>query len=258
MRATAATPVAIAEQALPVAVGDVVRGARLVAAESLEDERDAPLQLIARQVAQVDAVEQDAALVGVVEAGQQLHQRRLAGAVLAHQRDRLAGRDVQVDAAQRRLGGAGIAEVDVAQLDLGAAHRRQRCLRRVIVARARVEEVDDVGDVQRLAERRGAELHERLERLAHARARRAEDRQVADAEAAVQRPPADVDEGGVDRRRADGDELRAARRSRAGRERQSWPRNSSIRARKRAVSSGARRSSCTSPADVAPVRLLTK
>ena len=48
-------------------------------------------QLVEVVVAQVVAVEQDAALVGVVEARQQLHQRGLAGAVLAHQRQHLAG-----------------------------------------------------------------------------------------------------------------------------------------------------------------------
>ena len=41
------------------------------------------------------------ALGGVVEAGHELGERRLAGAGLADQRDRLAGRDREVDVAQR-------------------------------------------------------------------------------------------------------------------------------------------------------------
>ena len=43
-------------------------------------------------LAEVVAVEQDAALVGVVEPRQQLDQGGLAGAVLAHQRQHLARR----------------------------------------------------------------------------------------------------------------------------------------------------------------------
>ena len=42
-------------------------------------------------LAQIVAVEQDAAFVGIVEARQQLDERRLAGAVLADERQHLAG-----------------------------------------------------------------------------------------------------------------------------------------------------------------------
>ncbi len=48
-------------------------------------------QLFEVVFAEVVAVEQDAALVRVVEPRQQLDQRGLAGAVLAHQRQHLAG-----------------------------------------------------------------------------------------------------------------------------------------------------------------------
>ncbi len=42
-----------------------------------------------------------AALVGIVEAGQQLHHRRLACSRFAHQGHRLPGVDVQIDAPER-------------------------------------------------------------------------------------------------------------------------------------------------------------
>ena len=64
-------------------------------------------------LAQVVAVEQDAALVGVVEARQQLDQRGLAGAVLADQRQHLAGVQREGQVAHRPALGARIAEADV-------------------------------------------------------------------------------------------------------------------------------------------------
>ncbi len=62
----------------------------MVAHEVLEDHADVRAQRVQVVLAQVVAVEQDAALVGVVEARQQLDQRGLAGAVLADQRQHLA------------------------------------------------------------------------------------------------------------------------------------------------------------------------
>ena len=47
------------------------------------------------------AVEADLAGIGPVDAGEDLHQRRLAGAVLADERDDLAARDVEVHLVQR-------------------------------------------------------------------------------------------------------------------------------------------------------------
>ena len=52
--------------------------------------------------ADVDTIEQDAALLRVVEAQQQLEHRRLAGAAGADQRHRLARPDIELEAFQRR------------------------------------------------------------------------------------------------------------------------------------------------------------
>ena len=47
------------------------------------------------------AVEADLAVAGAEIAGDDLHQRRLARAVVAHQADHLAGEDLHVDVMQR-------------------------------------------------------------------------------------------------------------------------------------------------------------
>ena len=64
-------------------------------------------------LAQVVTVEQDAAFVRIVEAREQLHERRLAGAVLADQREHLAGMQREVQVAHRPALGARIAEADI-------------------------------------------------------------------------------------------------------------------------------------------------
>lgn len=64
----------------------------------LRHHHHAPPQLGRAQVAQVDAVEQDAARRGVVEAGQELGQRRLPGARGADHGDRLSRGQREVEA----------------------------------------------------------------------------------------------------------------------------------------------------------------
>src|SRR5204863_2145361 len=62
------------------------------------------------------AVELDRASVGAVDAGDGLHQRRLASAIVADQPDHLAGRNGQIDAVQH---------VDRAEALADAAKRKQ-------------------------------------------------------------------------------------------------------------------------------------
>ena len=57
-------------------------------------------------LAQVVAVEQDPPLVGVVEPRQELHERRLAGAVLAHEGQHLARVQGEAQVAHRPALGA--------------------------------------------------------------------------------------------------------------------------------------------------------
>ena len=64
----------------------------------------------------VDAVDQHAAFVHVVEPAEQVHERRLAAAALADDADRFAGLDLEVDVAEHRLVPL-VAERDVLELD---------------------------------------------------------------------------------------------------------------------------------------------
>ena len=78
--------------------------------------RAAPLVHV--EVAQVGAVDLDGARRRVVEPAQQLGERGLAGAVLADDGQRRAGRDRQVEAAEHLALGAWVGERDVAEADL--------------------------------------------------------------------------------------------------------------------------------------------
>jgi len=76
---------------------------------------DRPAQVGLGQVAQADAVERDPALDRVVEAREQLCQRRLAGSGRADDGDGLARRDVEVEVGEDR-----------APLDVRERHVRHR------------------------------------------------------------------------------------------------------------------------------------
>ncbi len=101
LRWAAATMRARSLARLDAADRDVVGGGEVVAHEILEDDADVRAEREEVVLAQVVAVEQDAALVGVVEAREQLHERRLAGAVLADQRERLARAQLERQPAHR-------------------------------------------------------------------------------------------------------------------------------------------------------------
>ena len=73
-------------------------------------------QLDDADVADVGAVQGDAARGRVVEAGNEVHEGGLAGAARAHDGDRLALRDLQVDAAQH-FAAAVVAEADAFEAD---------------------------------------------------------------------------------------------------------------------------------------------
>ena len=68
------------------------------------------------QVSDVGPVEQDGSRGRVVEAGNQVHQRRLARSRGPHDGDRLAGLDGQVDAVEH-LGPGFVAKAHASQLD---------------------------------------------------------------------------------------------------------------------------------------------
>ena len=107
-----------------LAVGDVV-GHRVVEQQGfLRHQAEPRAQVAEPHVADVDAVDRDAAGQRVVEPRQQLQQRRLAAAVGADDGDRFAGADFQVDVAQHRLVRV-VVEADAFEPH-GALQRRQR------------------------------------------------------------------------------------------------------------------------------------
>ena len=93
--------------------------------EVLVDHFDAGLANLAGILADNgDAVEADLAGVGTMDAGDRLHQRRFARAIVADERNRAARLDRKGHAAQSFNGAEGLADV----LEFEQAHRRQPAL----------------------------------------------------------------------------------------------------------------------------------
>ena len=125
-------------------------------------------------VAHVDAVDRDTARVHVVEAGEHQRDRGLARTGAAHERDRLAGGDGEVEVVQHRFG-RRVAERDVVEPHCPARHLEIDRAGRVLHERRRVEQVvDPFGagacqlahgeDRRELPDRRGYQQHVRGER----------------------------------------------------------------------------------------------
>ena len=131
---------------------DIVAGRQVVADEVLEDDAHAAAQFVEPVVAQVASVEQDAALVGVVEPRQQLHQRGLARAVLADQRHHLAGLQGEGKMAHRPTLGAVIDEADILEHE-AVANRpgKGQGIGRRMDFRPDREEGEEIVEIERLA-----------------------------------------------------------------------------------------------------------
>ena len=94
-----------------------VAGPELEAEEVLERARQPRAPLVRGHAGQLDAVHQDPAGGRLVELGEELHQRRLAGAVLADDGDDRAGGQLEIHIVQHQALGAGIGERDVLEAD---------------------------------------------------------------------------------------------------------------------------------------------
>ncbi len=108
----------------------------------LERGRHRVPQLIERQVAHVDTADEDATAGDVVQPGHERGQRGLAAADCADQRHRLAGLDVQVDAAQHLGGRVVVVEPDVVEHQRGSGLGGHRVVG-VEDGRLRVEHLED-------------------------------------------------------------------------------------------------------------------
>ncbi len=112
---------------------NVVAQRQLEADEILEHRGHARAPRVEVERAQVDAVDLDRAGLRVVQAAQQFRERRLAGAVLADDRERRTGRNRQIETVEHRFARRRrIRERDVAEADLARRHVRcaDACLAR--------------------------------------------------------------------------------------------------------------------------------
>ena len=114
-----------------------------------------------RHLAQVGAVDRDAPVARVVEAGEQLRDRGLPRARVADERDRGAGRDVEVEVVQD-VGEIGVSEPDVLEADVPLDLRELTCVLRVDDVRPLVEDRGDAVECCRRGEERVVELRELL------------------------------------------------------------------------------------------------
>src|SRR5205823_11745793 len=116
--------------------------------------------------AQVVAVEKDAALVGIIEARDELHERGLARAVLAHEREHLARAQREREVAHRPMLGPRIAEADVLEREPLANRIRKRArIRRRGDLGLDLEEREEVVQIERLARDRREAAEEILEEV---------------------------------------------------------------------------------------------
>ncbi len=116
----------LGQRRVGTAVRDVVRDRVVEEHGVLRDQADVAAQRPQRHVADVEVVDEDGPVGHVVEARQQVDERRLARAAEADDGDDLAGIDPERDAVEHRPPFAvGVGEADVPELD--AAHgTRQR------------------------------------------------------------------------------------------------------------------------------------
>ncbi len=108
----------------------------------LWDDSELPAERKLRDLAKVRAVDRDAAVARVVEAGEQLRDRRLPGPRVAHESDGGAGRNVEIEVVEdvREL---SVAEADVVEADVPANRREVAGVVRIHDLRLLVEDGRD-------------------------------------------------------------------------------------------------------------------
>ena len=123
-RLTAVATAALVVEPRQIADADGVPGAELEAEEVLEGAGEPRAPVDGGNAREVGSIDEDAAARRLVHLRQQLDQRRLAGAVLADDRDHRAGRQIEIDVVEHEPLGAGIRKRDVIEADaLGQALR---------------------------------------------------------------------------------------------------------------------------------------
>ncbi len=113
-----------------IADADGMARLKLEAEEILERAGEALAPVVGGNARQIHAVDQDAALRRLIQATQQFHQRALAGAVLADDRNDGAGVQLEVDVVEHFASGARIRERHVVETNAAAQPFRHRARRR--------------------------------------------------------------------------------------------------------------------------------
>ena len=150
----------------------------------LRDDPELATERLLRDVAHVVAVDRDRAGAGVVEAGEELRDRRLAGSRVADERDGRPGGDVEVEVVEH-VGEVAVPEAHVIEPDVTVDTRKHRALRAVDDLRLLVEHVVDPVERGRRREERVVELRELLHRVEEVRQVERERQERADGEIAV-------------------------------------------------------------------------
>src|SRR5205823_10565865 len=117
-----------------VAEADVLAGGELVLDEALEDCRGAGAPGGRVDLPQIDAVDEDAARGRLVETEEEARQGALAGAVLADERQPLAGTDLQAHLVEGGRGGAGVGKAHAFERDALAERHGRGGAGRALVA----------------------------------------------------------------------------------------------------------------------------
>ena len=108
-----------------IAQPDVVADAQVVVNVILEDHADLALPGDRIELLEIDPVQGDRPLLGIVEAAEQLDQRRFAGTVFADQGDHFSRPQLEIDLVQRLPRGPGIGKTDVFEEQPLPGKRRQ-------------------------------------------------------------------------------------------------------------------------------------
>ena len=195
---------------LDTAHADIVACGKTVADEILEDYPDMGMDIAHGKILEIDAVHRDAALVGVIEPGQQLDDGGLARAILAHQSQRLAGLEGKVQMAQRPGVGIGIAEANILKHHAGLDRLGKRLgLGRRNDGWLDLEEGEQVIKIHRLPGNLGKAQQQLLEQAIEPQKRARQEGKVADREIADDGPPDDKAIGTIIGQRRDRREQRA-------------------------------------------------
>src|SRR5919201_6986858 len=133
----------LALRCLRSAEGDVVAQGAREEETLLRDDPKLPAEALLRDAAEVMAVNRDAAGAGVVEAGEELGDRGLAGAGVTDERDGCSGCDVEIDPMEHLLPGS-VAEPHALEGNVPFDRRQRPCAPGVLHPRLFVHYLHDL------------------------------------------------------------------------------------------------------------------